>query len=154
MKPTQTLQPIHWPKKPWQHIQIDIFGEVQAAPHSQRSLVVVHDVHSKWIEIAATSTVTSSAIIQVLKELLTRLGIPEVLQSDNGPQFVSYEFEMLLQKLAIEHHRSALYNPQCNGGLERLNRVIEESLGAQHKEGKTFTDAVRTILQTYRHHTR
>ena len=57
---------------------------------------------------------------------------------------------MFLQKLGIEHRRSALYNPQCNGGVERLNRVIKESLGAQLKEGKTFTDAVRTILQTYR----
>ena len=96
MKPTQptntTLQPIPWPEKPWQHIQIDIFGEVQAAPLSQRFLVVVHDVHSKWPEIAATSTVTSSAIFQILKKLFSRLGIPEVLQSDNGPQFVSYEF--------------------------------------------------------------
>ena len=85
---------------------------------------------------------TSSAIIQILKELFSQWGIPEVLQSDNGPPFASYEFEMF--------RRSALYNPQCNGGVERLNRVIKENLGAQLKEGKTFTDAVRTILQTYR----
>ena len=91
IKPTQPpLQPIPWPEKPWQHIQIDIFGEVQAAPLSQRFLVVVHDVHSKWPEIAATSTVTSSAIIQILIELFSRWGIPEVLQSDNGSQFVPY----------------------------------------------------------------
>ena len=63
---------------------------------------------------------------------------------------MSSEFEMFLQKLGIEHWRSALHNLQCNGGVERLNRVIKESLGAQLKEGKTFTDAVRTILQTYR----
>ena len=57
---------------------------------------------------------------------------------------------MFLQKLGIEHRRSVLHNPQCNGGVERLNRVIKESLGAQLKEGKTFRDAVRMILQTYR----
>ena len=57
---------------------------------------------------------------------------------------------MFLQKFGIEHRLSALYNPQCNGGVDRLNRVIKERLGAQLKEGKTFTDAVRTILQTYR----
>ena len=102
LKPTQPpLQPIPWPEKLWQHIQIDIFGEVQAAPLSQRFLVVVRDVHSKWPEIAATTTVTCSAIIQILKELFSRWGIPELLQSDNGPQFVSYEFKMFLQKLGI-----------------------------------------------------
>ncbi|XP_030838443.1 uncharacterized protein K02A2.6-like [Strongylocentrotus purpuratus] len=48
------LQPTPWPKKPWQQLQVDIFGEVQAAPQSQRFLLVVHDLHSKWPEIAAT----------------------------------------------------------------------------------------------------
>ena len=52
MKPTQ---PIPWPEKPWQHIQIDIFGEVQAAPNNKKCLVVVYKVHSKWPEIAATA---------------------------------------------------------------------------------------------------
>ena len=136
-KPTQPpIQPIS--EKPWQRIQIDIFGEVQAAPHSQRILVVIQGQHSKWPEIAATSTVTSSATIQIMKDLYARWGIPEVLQSDNG-----HEFETFLHRLGIKHRRSAMYNPQCYGGVDTLNQVIKGGLAAQLMNGKTFADAVR-----------
>ena len=52
------LQPVPWPQKPWKELQIDIFGEVKAAPQNEIFLVVIHDVHSKWPEIATTGTVT------------------------------------------------------------------------------------------------
>ncbi|XP_048237058.1 uncharacterized protein K02A2.6-like [Haliotis rufescens] len=55
MKPVAApAQFIQWPEEPWQQLQIDIFGEVQIAPRDKRFLVVVHDMHSKWPEIAAT----------------------------------------------------------------------------------------------------
>jgi len=43
----------------------EIFGEVHAACYSQRFLVVIQDQHCKWPELAATSTVTSSAIAPI-----------------------------------------------------------------------------------------
>ena len=144
------LQTLPWPKTPWSTIQDDIFGEVQAAPPNQRFLVVVHDLHSKWPEIAATSSVTSATVIRILRDLFSRWGLPQVLITDNGPQFVSHEFEGFLKTLGIEHRRTARYNPQANGGVERLNRVIKEGLSAQLTEGKTFIDALRTVLMTYR----
>ena len=73
LKPTPVpLQPIPWPENPWEHIQVDIFGEVQVAPHDQRFLVVVYDLYLKWQEIAVTGTVTSAAIIRILTDLFTR----------------------------------------------------------------------------------
>ena len=114
-------------------------------------LVVVHDLHSKWPEIAATSVMTSMTIINILSKLFDGWGLPEVIITDNSPrqQFVSYEFEMFLEYAGIEHRHTARYNSQCNLGVERLNRVIKESLPALLTDGKAFKDAVRTILQTY-----
>ena len=45
---TARLQPIQWPSRQWEKIQIDIFGEVQAAPYHQRFMIVVYGLHSKW----------------------------------------------------------------------------------------------------------
>ncbi|XP_048241609.1 uncharacterized protein K02A2.6-like [Haliotis rufescens] len=96
MKPVAApAQFIPWPEKPWQQLQIDIFGEVQIAPRDKRFLVVVHDMHSKWPEIAATGTVTSKTIIDVFTNLFTRWGLPDIIMSDNGPQFCSYEFKQV-----------------------------------------------------------
>ncbi len=143
-------QSIPWPEKPWQQIQIDIFGAVQVAPHNKRFLVVVHDLHSKWPEIAATGSVTSASVIDILINLFTRWGLPEVLISDNGPQFVSHEFEQFLCSLGIEHRRTSRYNPQSNGGIERFNRVIKEGLKANMAEGQSFAESIQTILLNYR----
>ena len=70
------------------------------------------------------------------------MGTARSYNHNNGLEFVSYEFEKLLEHVGTEHRHTAHYNPQCNGGVERLNRVIKESLTAQVTDGKTFKDAV------------
>ncbi|XP_054766781.2 uncharacterized protein K02A2.6-like [Lytechinus pictus] len=144
------LQPTPWPKKPWQQLQVDIFGEVQAAPQSQRFLLVVHNLHSKWPEIAATSSVTTTSVISILEKMFTKWGLPESITTDNGPQFTSEQFEEFLAVKGIQHRLTTRYNPQSNGGVERFNRVIKESLKANLADGMTFDKAIQTLLRTYR----
>ena len=148
--PPPPLQPIPWPMQPWEYIAIDIFGEVQIAPHDQRFLLVVQDLHSKWPEVATTMRVTTEAIIRLLEDLFARWGIPKVLLSDNGTQFKSVEFEDFLSRHGIAHRVTSLYNPQCNGGVERFNQVLKQGLTCLLKEGNPFKEALRTILQNYR----
>ena len=104
LKPREApLQPVPWSSQPWKKIQIDIFGEVVAAPSSQRFMVVVHDLHSKWPEVRAFPRVTSDVAISYLQELFARWGLPKSVISDNGPQFSSYEFEEFLRRQGIQH---------------------------------------------------
>ena len=144
------LQPTPWPQQPWEALQVDIFGEVAAAPHSQRFLVVVHDLHSKWPEIAATSSITTTSVINILDSLFTKWGLPKSITTDNGPQFVSDQFEEFLASYGIQHNLTSRYNPQSNGGVERFNRVIKDSLKASLSEGKTFETAIHILLRAYR----
>nr|XP_054775066.1 uncharacterized protein K02A2.6-like [Lytechinus pictus] len=108
-------------KKPWQQLQVDIFGEVQAASKSA-IFVVVHDLHSKWPEIAATSSVTTTSVISILEKMFTKWGLPESITTDNGPQFTPEQFEEFLAVNGIQHRLTTRYNPQSNGGVERFNR--------------------------------
>ncbi len=55
--PPPPLQPLAWPSRPWQHLQLDICGEIHGVPHNQRD--VVYDLHSKWPELTAKGSVTS-----------------------------------------------------------------------------------------------
>ena len=43
------------------------------------------------------SSTTSAHTITVLREMFARYGIPQHLVSDNGPQFVSADFEAFLK---------------------------------------------------------
>ena len=86
------LQPLAWPSEPWDHLQLDICGEIHGVPHHQRFLVVAYDLHSKWPELTTTGSVTSLIIIDFLDSLFSRWGLPKTITTDNGPQLVSAEF--------------------------------------------------------------
>lgn len=51
-----------------------------------------------------------------------------ILISDNGPQFVSTEFENFLKMNGIRHTCSAPYHPQTNGEAEHFVQTLKQSL--------------------------
>ena len=63
---------------------------------------------------------------------------------------MSDEFESFLAGYDINHNLTARYNPQANGGVERLNRAIKESLKASLADGKSFSQAITIFLRAYR----
>ena len=84
-----TIQSLSYPPKPWHTVAIDIKGELHGDATRWRYLIVVYDLHSKWPEVRAVNTVTSTAVITFLKELFSRWGLPQRVISYNGKQFVS-----------------------------------------------------------------
>ncbi|KAL6463598.1 hypothetical protein MHYP_G00279890 [Metynnis hypsauchen] len=66
--------------------------------------------------------------IQVLRSMFSRYGLPEVLVSDNGPQFVSDEFSRFLKANGVKHMRSAPFHPATNGLAERFVQTFKHSL--------------------------
>lgn len=144
------LQPIEWPEKPWRKIAIDIAGEFHAAPQHQRFLLVAVDLHSKWPEVMMCNTITSTKVIEFLTSLFSRFGLVDEIISDNGRQFVSTEFEQFLTNLGIKHHLTALYAPQGNGAVERMNRVLKEGIKAGMADGNSFSQSIKQTLASYR----
>ena len=55
---------------------------------------------------------------------------PEHLISDNGPQFVSTEFESFLKMNGVRHTCSAPYYPQTNGEAECFVQTLKQFLRA------------------------
>ena len=60
-----------------------------------------------------TST-TANAIIEALRALFARYGMPHELVSDNGPQFVAGEFKSFLKMNCIKHTLCPPYHPSTN----------------------------------------
>jgi hypothetical protein len=123
-KHPQTVRtPTPWPKQPWQQLQLDIFGPLpDPVPQTSRFLLVTYDLHSKWPEVACMSSVTSTAVIDALAAWFSRWGLPEVVTTDGGPQFISEEFEAFLKVCNISHRQTPHYHPQGNAAVERFNR--------------------------------
>ena len=143
--PKAPLHPWAWPTVPWQRVHVDYAG-----PVSGKMLLIIVDAHSKWPEVFTMSTTTSSKTITKLRETFARFGLPEQLVSDNGPQFVSEEFETFLRMNGVKHIRSSPYHPASNGAAERVVQVVKQALRAGLHDSNSLEYVLSTFLMQYR----
>ena len=67
-------------------------------------------------------------IAKALWEVMSVLGIPKIMQSDNGSEFVNQVIDELVQLNGIDHMTISAYNPRVHGQVERVNQVIDSIL--------------------------
>ena len=81
-------------------------------------------------------------IAKLTKMIFSQFGIPEVVVSDNGPQFVSHEMKAFAVLYYFEHVTSSTRYPQGNGLVERVVQTMKNML--------TTKDDVNLCLLSYR----
>ena len=79
-------------------------------------ILVCTEYMMKWVEAMDLVKSNYQDVIDLLYvEIFTRFGVPKEVVTDGGPQFVSHQFEALLQKYHIQHWIASPYHPQANG---------------------------------------
>nr|XP_037290588.1 uncharacterized protein K02A2.6-like [Rhipicephalus microplus] len=137
--------PAPWPETGWKwsRVHIDYAGPVEG-----HMLLVVVDAETKWLEAISRRSTTSEATVEALRPIFARFGLPHILVSDNGPQFVSAEFQKFVRMNGINHVTTAPYYPQSNGLAERAVRMIKEGL-RKSQGGGTFIKRLSQFLCRY-----
>ena len=138
------------PDTAWSKVAIDIAGPYYTAPIGRRFIVTIIDYYSKFPEVLLTDTTTSLSIIKWLEEIFARYGNPDELISDNGPQFVSHEFQYFLKSRNIRHHRTSVYTPQQNGLVEVFNRLLKHGIQAFCSAHTSWDQGIIELLSHYR----
>ncbi|EGT46879.1 hypothetical protein CAEBREN_12555 [Caenorhabditis brenneri] len=136
-----------WPmaKSPWERVHADFAG----GPIEGKYYLLIIDVYSKWPEIHAMSSITSTATLKIMRRIFAQFGNPAVLVTDNGSQFTSAQFKEFCVQHGISHIRSPPYHPQSNGQVERFVDSFKRTLIKLEGEGSTEV-AVQKFLQAYR----
>ena len=119
-KPAMQSQPI--PKRRWQICSSDIFT------HQNENYLVVVDNLTKFWEVEKLNDMSAFEIIDKMKSIFARCGIPELLISDNGPQYTSNEFYKFIKQWRIHHYTSSPYHSAGNGSAEAAVKVIKNLL--------------------------
>jgi transposase InsO family protein len=88
----------------------------------------VVDFHGSRLLALEACLPTARGAVTVLEKLFAKVGAPEVLQSDNGGQFVAAEFGEFLRAHSVRHVRTRPAHPWTNGRVERLFRTLKEVL--------------------------
>ncbi|KAL5467062.1 hypothetical protein EMCRGX_G031233 [Ephydatia muelleri] len=121
--PKAPLHPWKWPSKPWSRLHVDFAG-----PFQGKTLFVLVDAHSKWLEASVVASTSSEQAIKALRRVFATHGFPEVLVSDNGTAFTSTEFQTFVKRNGFRHVKTAPYHPASNGLAERAVQTVKEAL--------------------------
>ena len=89
--------------------------------------LLVVDYYSRFIEVSKLTSTTASVITH-LKSIFARHGIPQVVVSDNGPQYSAAAFSEFSKEYAFEHCTSSPKFPQANGEAERAVKTVKQLL--------------------------
>lgn len=147
---TAPMQPVEFPKGPFQHVAIDIVGPFEKGATDCKFAITLIDYFSKWPEVGFASSVTTETVLKFLTTIFAREGNPCTITTDNGPQFTSFEFADFVKTQGIKHIKTSVYHPQANGAIERFNRVLKECVQAAEVARKPWKSAVLTMLKSYR----
>ena len=79
------------PLFPWHTLATDIFY------WKRMDFVIVADVFSKYFLVRKLANSSSAAVCAEIATIVTELGLPHIIRSDNGPCYNSKEFKQLLQ---------------------------------------------------------
>ena len=124
---TQELPPF-----PWHTLATDIFY------WKRMDFLIVADVFSKYFLVRKLANSTSAAVCAEIATIVTELGLPHIIRSDNSPCYNSKEFQQLLQRYNITHHTSSPHHPRSNGFVERMVGVAKKLMDKAGSEGKPW----------------
>ena len=91
----------------------------------KKHYLLVVDYFSRYPEVILLKSTTSASVIEALKAIFSRHGIPEVIRSDNGPQYSSMEFFKFASSYGFQHITSSPLYPQSNGQAERTVQTVK-----------------------------
>ena len=119
-----------------------------AGPVLGKMFLIVIDVHSNWIEAFPVNTSTSSVTIEKSRITIATHGLPEVVVTDDGRNFISREFEDFFKQKEIRHITTAPYHPASNVMAERAVQTFKE--GKTKMNGGGVETRVSRIRAQYR----
>jgi hypothetical protein len=112
----QTI-PITWPFSTW---ELDLVGPFKKANGGFTQIFVAVEKFTKWIEVKPVASITAAKVVEFIKEIMYRFGIPNNIITDNGTQFTTREFK--------DFCANSVSHPQSNGQVERSNGMILQGL--------------------------
>jgi len=121
------------PTRPWQILSQDLMT------YEGETYLITVDHYSDFFEIDnVTEDTRSEAIVECTKVHCSRHGCAETIISDNGPQFVSRDYEQFVTKWNIEHKTISPHYSQSNGKAEVTVKIAKNLLKKTKHEKQDF----------------
>ncbi len=138
------------PGYPFSRVGLDLIGPLPTTKNNNKYIIVLVDYLTKWVEAEPLKTIESDDVIKFLKMVFSRHGVPEILITDNGPQFFSDKTKAFLDLHDVFVHYSTTYHPATNGEVENRNREISKYLRLLGEKVESWDETLYSALWALR----
>ena len=110
--------------EPFEVVAMDIVGPIPKGKGGCIYILTLIDMASKWPEAVPLRSTKSTIVAEGLMELISRVGIPLKILTDQGSQFMGSIMTKLCKDLGIEKIHTSPYRPEGNGCIERMHGTL------------------------------
>lgn len=130
--PKRHRVPLYVPALPDTVWSADFMSDALHNGRRFRTFNVVDDFNREALHIEIDTSITSLRLVRVFERLRDEHGLPQVLRTDNGPEFLGEAFTQWAKAegMAIQYIQPG--KPNQNAFIERFNRTYREEVLDQH----------------------
>jgi len=126
--PERVKIPLAQPEAPGEMWSVDFMSDVLTNQRKFRTLNVIDDFNREAIAIEVAHSMPAIRVTGLLEQIICEQGKPKCIRVDNGPEFISKEFNAWCVSNGIKIQYTQPGRPMQNGYIERFNRSFRESI--------------------------
>jgi hypothetical protein len=105
-----------------------LVGPFKKAKGGFTYIFIAVDKFTKWIDVKPDASITVANVVEFIKEIMYKFGIPNNIITDNGTQFTMREFKYFCVDSGIKINYTSMSHLQSNGQVEHSNSMIHQGL--------------------------
>ena len=137
-------QPFTTPTRPNERWSMDFVSDALTDGRKFRSLNIVDDYNRECLAAEVDTSLPGARVIRVLQRLGELRGLPEVLVTDNGPEFAGQALDAWAYQRGVRLHFIDPGKPVQNAFIESFNGKMRDECLNEHWFG-TLVEARQTI---------
>ena len=145
--PKAHLQPIPAFEEPFSRIIVDCVGPLPRTKSGNQYLLTIMCASTRFPEAIPLRNIKSKSVVKALVKFFTLFGLPKVVQSDQGTNFMSNVFRQVMLELGIQQLKSSAYHPESQGALERFHQTLKNMVRTYcFDPGKDWDEGIHLLL--------
>ncbi|UIE41730.1 IS3 family transposase ISXac4 [Xanthomonas citri pv. punicae] len=126
--PKRERVPLYVPRLPDTVWSVDFMSDALACGRRFRTFNVMDDFNREALHIEVDTSINSQRLVRVFDQMKRDHGLPQVVRSDNGPEFLGEAFTSWLKTNGVALQYIQPGKPNQNAFIERFNRTFREEV--------------------------
>jgi putative transposase len=125
-------QPFTTPTRSNERWSMDFVADALTDGRKFRSLNIVDDYNRECLAAEVDTSIPGARVVRVLERLRERRGLPEVLVTDNGPEFAGQALDAWAYQRGVRLHFIEPGKPVQNAFIESFNGKMRDECLNEH----------------------